>query len=344
MRWLALLGCLVLSTVWAPGALAAVSCSGPSTLPITLPSVTVSSNTPQGAPLGPPTQVTATFTCTGLPYDSSTFGQTVTFQAGDLAAIDTANDPPTGGGIMFSTSKSGVSLQLTATPVQASDNACLRCGPGSTRGWEAATITYPNSSVTVTLTAQLIKTGTTVSAGTVPKINQLLRFYWYIYGITASVGPITTVSVNSTSITSAACSLNIGNQNVLAVTLPTISTNALRGTGSVAGTTPFNLTYQCSTGAKLSMSMSSSTTWSSTLGVLSSSAACPSSSQTPAKNVGVQVLQSDYTPMSFSQAQSLGNSPDGTLTIPYYAQYYQTATPVSAGPVCATATFTMSYK
>jgi len=342
-RRLALLALVLLCLGWAQGALAAgnVRCTSSNAV-LDLPDATISTNTQVGDPLGPPVQATVTVTCTGLPYDNSTFGQTVTVQAGNLYTRDTANDPPTGGGIMFKTSRAGVSLKVTASPIQASDNSCLRCGPGQTPGWEPATITYPASSTSFTITGQLIKTGT-ITAGTVNANSTVMQFYYYIYGITASSGAISTLSTNSAVLSSASCALNGGDDNTFTVTLPTISTSALRGTGSVAGLTPFNLSYQCSSGSKLTMTMASATVFNAANGVLSSSSSC--SGTTPAGNVGVQVLQSPTTPMPFTTTgQSLGNSPNGTLTIPYYAQYYQTGTNVTAGPVCATATFTMTYK
>lgn len=341
MRRLVLLTLVVLCATWAPGALAAVKCTS-SSAALDLPDATISANTAVGAPLGPPVQATITVTCTGLPYDNSTFGQTVTVQAGNLAARDTANDPPAGGGIMFKTSRAGVSLKVTASPIQASDNSCLRCGPGQTPGWEPASITYPANSTSFTITGQLIKTGN-ISAGTVNAISTVMQFYYYIYGITASSSAISTLSTNSAVLSNASCALNGGDDNALTVTLPTISASALGGTGATAGLTPFNISYQCSSGSRLTMTMSSTTAWSTSQGVISSSASC--SGTTPAGNVGVQVLQSSMSPMPLtSTGQSLGNSPNGTLTIPYYARYYQTGATVTPGPVCATATFTMTYR
>lgn len=341
VRHVVVVALVLLCAAWAPGALAAVNCTSFDAV-LNLPDATVSSNTAPGAPLGPPVQATITVTCTGLPYDSSTYGQTVTVQAGNLAARDTANDPPLSGGIMFKTSRAGVSLRVTASPTQASDNSCLRCGPGQTPGWEPATITYPASSISFTITGQLIKTGN-INAGKVNAISTLMQFYYYIYGITASSSAISTLSTNSPTLSNASCALNGGDDNTFAVTLPTISASALGGVGTTTGLTPFNISYQCSPGSKLTMTMSSSTLWNANQGVISSSASC--SGTTPAGNVGVQVLQSSMSPMPFTATgQSLGNSPNGTLTIPYYAQYYQTGSTVTAGPVCATATFTMTYK
>jgi type 1 fimbria pilin len=77
-------------------------------------------------------------------------------------------------------------------------------------------------------------------------------------------------------------------------------------------------------------------------GVILSPATC--SGKASASNVGVQLLQGNQDAVQFNTAQAVGSSPNGTLTLPYYAQYYANNAPVGAGPVCATATFTLSYQ
>jgi type 1 fimbria pilin len=136
------------------------------------------------------------------------------------------------------------------------------------------------------------------------------------------------------------CSITTASQNI-SVILPTISTSALQSTGSVAGRTAFPITYTCPAGWSLYMTMTTANPGTPP-GVVLSPGTCAAG--TPASNIGVQVLQSNQQPVSFNVAQSLGNSPNGTLALTYYAQYYATAAPVGAGAVCGTATFTMSYQ
>jgi type 1 fimbria pilin len=62
-----------------------------------------------------------------------------------------------------------------------------------------------------------------------------------------------------------------------------------------------------------------------------------------AANVNVQLLDGSFNPVTFGTAQSLGAAPNGTLSIPYYAQYYATGA-AGAGSVKASATFTMTYQ
>ncbi len=149
-----------------------------------------------------------------------------------------------------------------------------------------------------------------------------------------------TLTLNPVTLNMSTCSVSAGSSN-LSVTLPTIVSNALPSVGAVAGETAFNIQYNCPSGWSLYMTMSTSNPGSAD-GVIMPSATC--SAGTPASNVGIQLLQSNQQPVQFNTAQSLGNSPKGTLTLTYDAQYYATGSPIGAGQVCGTATFTMSYQ
>ncbi|WP_266159228.1 fimbrial protein [Dyella silvatica] len=338
--WLAWLLLAAGSLGWVPGAVAQSTNCTASAGAFSMPSVSVMPNTPVGTLLGSPTQITVTFTCSGLPYNRSTFGRTATIQAGNLAPPD-ATDPPSGGGIAYATNVPGIALKLTASPIQASDNACLRCGPGSTPGFEAGAVTAPNynnytGSVSETFTAQLVKTGP-VTAGSVNSV-QLMQFYWYIYGITASSGAIGSLTLNAgTSVSMVACSVNMDSQN-LAVTLPQISTNALATVGASAGRTAFKINLTCQSGANASITMTTANPGTAT-GVIA-----PTTGTGYAANVGVQLLNGSYNAVTFNTAQALGATPNGTLSIPYFAQYYRTGSPVGSGQVKATATFNLTYQ
>ncbi|MGO4504328.1 fimbrial protein [Dyella sp. 2YAF14] len=305
---------------------AAATCSAsPAGAALSVAGVTVTTGTPVGTKLGTPGTIGITFTCSGLATSD-----TATIQVGNLAPRD-ASDPPAGGGISFATNVPGIALVLTASPVQASDNSCLRCGPGSTPGWEAASMTKAQNSTTVTLTGQFMKTGA-VTAGTVSSI-QLAQFWWYIYGSTNSVGPLSTLTLNSAAIAVQACSVNTDSTN-LTVTLPTVSTQALKTNGAVAGRTPFKINLTCQSGANVSITMIPSTAGVATGTIANSGTAA---------NVNVQLLDGTFNPVTFNTSKSLGAAPNGTLSLPYYAQYYATGA-VGAGSVKATATFTMTYQ
>ncbi|MFC5741396.1 fimbrial protein [Dyella tabacisoli] len=331
MMWLLLaLVCLG----WMPSKALAVHCHA-ATSTLSLPSVTVAPSTPVGALLGTPVSVTMTFTCTGLPYDGSTFGQTATIQAGNLAPRD-ASDPVSGGGIVYATNVPGIALKLTANPIQASDNACIRCGPGNTPGFEAGAVTYPANSISETFTAQWVKTGP-VTAGTVRSIR-LMQFYWYIYGISASSGAIANLNLGAGSkVSLVACSVNMDSQN-LSVVLPQVSTSAFASVGATTGKTPFKVNLTCQSGSKVSITMTTAKPGTA-VGVIA-----PTIGAGFAAHVGVQLLNGSNAPVTFNSAQPHGATPNGTLSIPYFAQYYRTASPVGSGRVKATATFNLTYQ
>jgi type 1 fimbria pilin len=310
-----------------------LACSSPGSgtvATITLPNVSVSPNVPVGTLLGSYTTTGVTFACSNV---TSKYG-VVTIQAGNLAALDTTNAIG-GGSIKFATNVPGIAVKLTATPNQADAGTN---GPGGVPGWELNAKTNTSSSIATSFTVQLIKTGP-ISPGTVGSIN-LLQLTNYSYGATDSAPYYVTLVLNPVTVSMNSCSVNVGSAN-FTVTLPTVSNTAFTGAGTVAGTTPFKLVYSCVTGWTLSMTMNTANPGSSPGVILSTSGGSCTSSAT---NIGVQLLQGNMQPVTFNSPQAIGASPNGTLTIPYYARYYQTAAPAGPGRVCATATYTMSYQ
>jgi type 1 fimbria pilin len=333
----------------------------PSSAAITLPStISISPGMSNGL-IGSPASVTVNVNCYTAFAATPNYYDDFTVLAGQLAAIDAANAPPGGAGIMFQTNVPGIDVLLTATPTQANGGSN---GPNGTTGWAiqptvnctsaGGTRTNPGSCspnpLTTKFTAQLVKTGP-ISPGTISSI-QLLQLFdsdfvppnppgngsITTYGSASSA--FATVTLNAITVSMSTCNVAAGSSN-LSVTLPTIVSNALPATGSVAGQTAFNIRYTCPSGWALYMTMSTANPG-TPAGVIMPSASC--SAGTPASNVGIQLLQSNQTPVQFNTAQSVGNSPNGSLALTYYAQYYATGSPIGAGQVCGTATFTMSYQ
>ena len=120
----------------------------------------------------------------------------------------------------------------------------------------------------------------------------------------------------------------------LAVVLPTVSTNALKAAGNVAGRTPFKINLTCQAGANVFITMSPSSAGSAT-GTIANNGT--------ATNVNVQLLDSAFNAVTFNTSKSLGAAPNGSMSVPYYAQYYATGA-TGAGTVKATATFTLTYQ
>ncbi len=140
---------------------------------------------------------------------------------------------------------------------------------------------------------------------------------------------------NSLTFSAPACQVSTSN---ITVALPTVTSQAFSGIGSVAGTTPFSIGLTCSSGATVRITLDTATPVAGQPGVIA-----PSSGSTG--GVGVQVLDSSgTTPVSFGVAQTIGATPNGALSVNYFARYYQTGSTVSAGLLGATATFTLSYQ
>jgi type 1 fimbria pilin len=141
----------------------------------------------------------------------------------------------------------------------------------------------------------------------------------------------------------ATCSVQTAN---LAVQLPTPAVRAFAaGLGTVAGRTGFDLSFNCSSGAQVSIVLTDVVAPENRTNILTIT---PDST---AKGVAVQVLKGDGTPVMFgpdavgtSVANQwwLGTSPNGVMVVPLSAQYIRTGT-VVPGSIRALATFTLSY-
>lgn len=140
---------------------------------------------------------------------------------------------------------------------------------------------------------------------------------------------------NRLTFSAPACQVSTTSVNVA---LPKVTTQAFSGVGSVTGTTPFQIGLNCSSGATVRITLDTATPVAGKPGVIA-----PSSGG--AGGVGVQLLDSSgVTPVQFGVAQTIGATPNGALSVNYFARYYQTGSTVSTGLLGATATFTVSYQ
>ncbi len=143
------------------------------------------------------------------------------------------------------------------------------------------------------------------------------------------------IEANRLTFTAPACQVNTSN---ITVTLPTVTNQAFSGVGSVAGTTAFQIGLICSRGAIVRITLDTATPVAGRPGVIAASSGGVS-------GLGVQVLDSSgTTPVQFGTAKTIGATPNGALSVNYYARYYQTGNSVGAGLLGATATFTLSYQ
>ena len=197
----------------------------------------------------------------------------------------------------------------------------------------------------VTVTSSLVVTDT-IAAGasnlsTVPSVTITYSTsdggsgYW-------NKGSLYTGSATGV-LTHATCSVN---QTNVAVLMPTADTHAFSSVGAVATPQPFSLSFSCATGAKVSITLTDNVNPSNR------STALQLSSDSTARGIGVQILNSSGTPVSFGPDSAtpgntnqwlIGDSPNGMLQVPLTARYVRTGA-VSAGTVKALATFTMSYQ
>ncbi len=340
LAWLLRIAVLVLlaATVAMPGhAVAATSnCTTSSSGSMTLGNVTVLPSTPIGALLGTPTSVSITFVCTNIPSVANG-GNNLFIQAGNLAARDPMDTGANG--IIYDTSIPGIGLKLTAADDQASASSCLRCGPGQAPGFEMGAVPRSNGRLTQTFTAQLMKTGA-VTPGVLQGV-QLMQFWWYEFGFTPSSGPMgTALTVNGgTSVSVVGCSVDTGSQN-MTVTMPNVSTSALKTQGAVAGRTRFNINLTCQPGTTASINFATTNAFNNANGIIAPSG------MGYAANIGIQLLNGTASaPVPFNTAQSMGSTPSGAWSLPFHVQYYRTsASAITSGNVRGTLTFTMTYQ
>lgn len=182
------------------------------------------------------------------------------------------------------------------------------------------------------VTIELVKTGP-IGNGSLLQTGQLAKF---LAG--SSSGQITDAViqiVNTTTFVAPACTVTTKS---ITVALPPVSSATFNGVGSVAGTTPFAIGLTCSSGTTLRIQLDTSAPVAGKPGVIAPSAG-------GAKRVGVQLLDGTGTPVDFGSAQVVGATPNGNLSVNYFARYFQTgAAAVGAGVVQASATFTLSYQ
>lgn len=346
---------------WSPAARAVAPYCQASSATLSMPSsITVQPNAAAGPISGAVGTATILFSCGGLPASNASQDYTATIQAGQyLAQLDNTNNI-NGPGITFATNITGLAIKVTATPVQATSNSCLACGPTSTAGYVPGSVIAPSTAqpgtysgtVTANYTAQLIKTTSgAISPGTISQ-TPLIPFWWYIPG-----GSVDSTSLSlgaslifpSTIITVPTCTVSAGSNQT--VTLPTVDSSQLAGSGKVAGTTPFSIAVSgCPDGTSLATNTFSGGSVNTGTGNLKNTTTAANGG---AKNVEVQVLNGPGSSAngaiifgkSNASTQNSGtfNVANNAVTLNYYAQYYATGT-ATAGAVTATINYTISYQ
>ena len=179
----------------------------------------------------------------------------------------------------------------------------------------------------VTSGIELIKTGTIVSGSTL-SAGKLADWQW------GSLIPETFRLANTITFTTPSCTIVT---NPINVVLPNVLSSAFVGVGSTSGAKPFQIQLSCPTGTAVKKIMLQTAFADSHAGVVA-----PTTGPGFAQGIGVQILDRNSNPITFN-VQALV-SPNATTSIPYFAQYFQTAATVSGGAVKATVTFDVYYQ
>lgn len=241
-----------------------------------------------------------------------------------IGVQNTISTQPASGATIFPTGVAGVGYRITH--------------PDSGNYLEAYSgdsIAAGNYDLSVTSGIELVKTGPIANGA---KLNAGTLGYWRYDG--NFLNPtLRAENFNlNTSVTFVypACTVN---NNVINVVLPTISTTAFNGVGTTAGATAFNISLNCPGGDTLLIEFDTANASS-----VANSVIANSTGTGRAKNVGVQLVDQSFVPITFGTPAVVGATPSGPYNLTYYARYYQTAAAPAAGTVSATATFTLTYQ
>jgi type 1 fimbria pilin len=213
----------------------------------------------------------------------------------------------------------------------------------------AISMIYPDSYTTTgssftlagsTFTLDIIKTSTTTGSGTIAS------------GPYTEYGPGFTIlktSLNADAITivSPSCTI-LGGKN-MNVDIGTIKRADLKGVGTWAGGTPFDIKLECSGGVSVSGYANINTSFSGTLATNTSAnqgvLLNEKTGNSAAKGVGVQVIK-DNTPLEFNKKYNIGtlqNQETRYITLPLHARFYQYAPTTSTGEVESHLIFNLTY-
>lgn len=210
----------------------------------------------------------------------------------------------------------------------------------------------PSGSYSVTSNLQLIYTGPYLPPNNSTLTGQLAKWMVDIQTCTGhgrnlvcttQPQPVETFNISATiKIQVPTCDVDPSSVNET-VTLPGITTTQFSGPGPAASRTPFSLQLiDCPNDQKVFITLNTATPQTGTTGVIA-----PSGTGYAA-GVGVQILleQADGTtaPVTFGSPIDTGTTVNSNYTINLFASYYQTSPTVSAGPVKATATYTLNYQ
>lgn len=262
-----------------------------------------------------------------------------------IATIHTSSPLAAGFNDVYQTNIPGIGIRYQVTP------RCL----GST---SPATLTNNSIQSVCTLTLMgdlnnglgwnvypsLVVTGAIPAGGTVLTTVPTVVVGWQMPGQAEQGQANFYTGAASGTIVTPACTVT---ETAKSVGLPPVLTSSMAsGVGAVAGTQSFSLSFMCSAGANVYMTLSDAVNPANRTTTLALA------SDSTAKGVGIQVLNTAGSPVTFGADSSasgnpgqwlIGASVNGPLNVPLSARYIRTGA-VSAGSVKALATLTMSYQ
>ena len=240
---------------------------------------------------------------------------------------------------------SGVSIQSTALPsyaiVSSTGGTCTFASSTNSGGSTSVTFNHPGKATcnyTVTFPLGLKMTASSNIAATGISTLSSGADWWASY---ASASGQSSTFRSSFDLISTACTLTT---QFATVTLPTLSTGALRGgVGSTAGRTPFTVALSgCS---DVGVAYAAKSTWEFAEGPIAASIANSADSALAASNVYVQLLDSALVPIGNGGISKVAQVAGGFASpSQHYAQYYAGTGTVGPGKVTGIATLSLSYE
>lgn len=317
-RWMTLLLLLLV----APGAHAMCRylAGGNALVSFTLPTtISIAANTPDGTVLATSAQVSPanppTVTCGAYAGKSGNWKETAETMT---YGITNARGGYLADNLTYATGVPGIGYRVTYP------TAYLTAYPLNTQSVSQTTFNVSSSLV-------LVKTGPIASGGTLAA-GKLGDWRWDDSSGNTLI-PETFWLGNSVTFTTPSCTIVA---NPINVTLPKVLNTAFTGIGATSGKTPFQIQLSCPPGTAVSAVTMHTASPDTHPGVVAPTGAGY------AAGVGVQILDGNSNAVTF-ETQAVA-TPAATTSIPYYAQYFQTAAAVSSGPVKATVTFDIFYQ
>lgn len=229
----------------------------------------------------------------------------------------------TANGNYYPTSIPGVSYRLQ-----------INGWPSNFNGYFPVTTSYPYYSGATNVAAgsvnfQLVKTGVVTPKDLLPQpLGHVTvdgkAFFDIILGQAVPIKP-----------TNPACTVT---KSVIPVTLASVTSGKLKGTGTTYGDTTFNIPLNCKSASNISLSFTGSAMADNANGVFLNNDSITGSS------VGVQILDREGNPVSASVGEltTIGEL-NGDLSYPMTARYYSLVDTVPVGDVVSTVYATIVY-